>query len=190
MKSFQDTAGLKIEEGLSLSYSFFAPNIRNDLFKEKEIRQAITHAIDREKIIEQIMEGHGKVAHVPESPLSWAYNENVPTFDYNPEKAKQLLADAGWKPGNDGILEKDGKRFSFELKTNQGNKIREDLVIFLQEQLKVVGIEVKPKVVEFSSLIADLDQGVRDFDAIVLEWTFSIDQIRVEFFTRKKLKKD
>ncbi len=189
VKSFQDDIGIKVEEGLALQYNFFAPNLRNDLFKEKEVRQAITHAIDRETIVNEIVEGHGEVAHVPESPLSWAYNEDVPHFDYDPEKAKKMLADAGWKPGSDGILEKDGKRFSFEVKTNQGNKEREDIVVLLQEQLKEVGIEAKPKVVEFSSLIADIDPGVWNFDAIVLGWSLATDPDPSAIYHTKEIEK-
>lgn len=189
VKSFQDEAGIKIEEGLALSYTFFTGNLRNELFKDKNVRQAITHAIDREAIVNEILEGHGEVAHVPESPVSWAYNPDVPKFDYDPEKAKKLLAEAGWKPGKDGILEKDGKRFSFEVKTNQGNKAREDIVVLLQEQLKEVGIEAKPKVVEFSSLIADLDPGVWDFDAIVLGWALATDPDPSGIFHTKEIEK-
>lgn len=189
VKSFRDEAGIKIEEGLALSYTFFTGNLRNELFKDKNVRQAITHAIDREAIVNEILEGHGEVAHVPESPVSWAYNPDVPKFDYDPEKAKKLLAEAGWKPGKDGILEKDGKRFSFEVKTNQGNKAREDIVVLLQEQLKEVGIEAKPKVVEFSSLIADLDPGVWDFDAIVLGWALATDPDPSGIFHTKEIEK-
>lgn len=174
-KEFSEEAGLKIEEGLALSYTFLGYNLRNPLFEDTSVRQAITHAINREEIIEFIMEGHGEVAHVPESPLSWAYNPDVPQFEYDIEKAKEMLADAGWEPGSDGILEKDGLRFSFEVKTNQGNKIREDIAVYLQEQLKEVGIEVIPQIVEFSSLIADIDPGVWNFDAIVLGWSLGVD---------------
>ncbi|RWR13137.1 peptide-binding protein [Siminovitchia fortis] len=189
VKSFQDEIGIKVEEGLALQYNFFAGNLRNDLFKDKEVRQAITHAIDRETIVNEIVEGYGEVAHVPESPLSWAYNEDVPHFDYDPEKAKKMLADAGWKPGSDGILEKDGKKFSFEVKTNQGNKAREDIVVLLQEQLKEVGIEAKPKVVEFSSLIADIDPGVWNFDAIVLGWSLATDPDPSGIYHTKEIEK-
>lgn len=189
VKSFQDDIGIKVEEGLALQYNFFAGNLRNDLFKDKKVRQAITHAIDRETIINEVLEGHGEIAHTPESPLSWAYNEDVPQFDYDPEKAKKMLAEAGWEPGSDGILEKDGKKFSFELKTNQGSKAREDIVVVLQEQLKEVGIEAKPKVVEFSSLIADLNPGVWNFDAIVLGWSLGTDPDPSGIYHTKEIEK-
>lgn len=170
-----EAAGLKIEEGLGLSYTFFGYNLRNELFQDKKVRQALTHAINREEIVERIMYGHGEVAHVPESPLSWAYNPDVPKFEYDVEKAKQLLAEAGWEPGSDGILEKDGKKFSFEIKTNQGNKVREDIAVYLQEHLKEVGIEAKPRITEWSALIQEINPPNWDFDAIILGWSLGID---------------
>lgn len=187
VRDFVEASELKIEEGLALSYTFFGYNLRNDLFKDKNVRHALSHAIDREAIVEHIMNGNGEVAHVPESPLSWAYNPDVPKFEYDAEKAKQLLADAGWVAGSDGILEKDGKKFSFEVKTNQGNKIREDIVVLIQEQLKELGIEAKPQVVEFSSLIADIDPGVWNFDAIVLGWSLGTDPDPSGIFHTKEI---
>lgn len=187
VESFADATGIRLESGLALSYTFLGFNQRDDKFQDKAVRQAITHAIDREAIVANVMNGLGEVAHVPESPLSWAYNPDVPKFEYDVEKAKQMLADAGWTPGADGILEKDGKKFSFEVKTNQGNKVREDIVVILQQQLKEVGIEVKPQIVEFSSLIADIDPGVWNFEAIVLGWSLGTDPDPSGIFHTKEI---
>jgi len=189
VEGFADASGLRLESGLALSYSYLAFNQRDDKFKDKAVRQAITHAIDRQAIVDNVMSGLGEVAHVPESPLSWAYNPNVPKFEYDVEKAKKMLADAGWTPGADGILEKDGKKFSVEVKTNQGNKVREDIVVILQQQLKAVGIEIKPQIVEFSSLIADIDPGVWNFEAIVLGWSLGIDPDPSGIFHTKEIEK-
>jgi len=175
VEAFADQAGIRLESGMALSYTFFAGNERLEFFKDKKVRQALTHAIDRESIVENVMNGLGEVAHVPESPLSWAYNPDVPKFEYDVEKAKQMLDEAGWVVGSDGIREKDGQTFSFSVVTNQGNKIREDIVVILQQQLKEVGIEVKPEIVEFSALIAKIEPGVWDFDAIVLGWSLGTD---------------
>lgn len=187
VEGFADASNLRLESGLALAYTYLALNQRDDKFKDKSIRQAITHAIDRKAIVENVMAGLGEVAHVPESPLSWAYNPDVPKFEYDVEKAKKMLADAGWKPGADGILEKDGKKFSIEVKTNQGNKVREDIVVILQQQLKEVGIEIKPQIVEFSSLIADIDPGVWNFEAIVLGWSLSTDPDPSGIFHTKEI---
>lgn len=171
VKSFP---GVKVESGLGLSYTYLGYNQKNELFKDKKVRQAITHAIDREAIVSSVMNGDGKVAHVPESPLSWAYNDDVPKFEFDVEKAKSLLAEAGWKDSDgDGILDKDGKKFSFTVKTNQGNKVREDIVVVLQEQLKEVGIEAKPEIVEWSAFIEQISAPNWNYDALVLGWALS-----------------
>ncbi len=187
VKGFADSVDLRLESGLALAYTFLGFNQRDDKFKDKSVRQAITHAIDREAIVEHVMNGLGQVAHVPESPLSWAYNPDVPKFGHDVEKAKQMLADAGWTLGADGILEKDGKKFSVEVKTNQGNKIREDIVVIIQQQLKEVGIEIKPQIVEFSSLIADIDPGVWNFEGIVLGWSLGTDPDPSGIFHTKEI---
>lgn len=189
VESFADAANLRLESGLALSYTFLGFNQRDPKFKDKSVRQAITHAIDRTAIVENVMAGLGEVAHVPESPLSWAYNPDVPKFEYDVEKAKKMLADAGWKPGADGILEKDGEKFSVEVKTNQGNKVREDIVVILQQQLKEVGIEIIPQIVEFSALIADIDPGVWNFEGIVLGWSLGIDPDPSGIFHTKEIEK-
>ncbi|WP_025026364.1 peptide-binding protein [Caldalkalibacillus mannanilyticus] len=174
-KEWEEKGSIKLHDTLALSYTYLGYNLRNDLFKDVKVRQAITHALDRETIIGAVMEGYGEVAHTPTSPLSWAYNPDTPQFEFNVEKAKQLLAEAGWEPGPDGILVKDGKRFSFELKTNQGNKVREDLAVIAQEQLKEVGIEVKINIMEWSAFINDVNPPNWKFDAIILGWALGMD---------------
>lgn len=78
----------------------------------------MTYALDRQAMVDQVLNGDGKVADVPESPLSWNYPKSkVPTFDYNPKKAKQLLKEAGWEDHDgDGYLDKDGKNSHLKLK--------------------------------------------------------------------------
>src|SRR5690606_9148698 len=128
-----------------LRYDFIAWNLRNPLFADRRVRQALTHAIDRQEIVETLMEGHAQVAHAPVSPLmEWAYEDDVPRFPYDPERAKALLAEAGWTPGPDGILAKDGRRFSFAILSNDGNVIRRDLGVIVQQYLGAIGIEVRP----------------------------------------------
>ncbi|KIY22947.1 MULTISPECIES: peptide-binding protein [Mesobacillus] len=186
VKSFP---GVKVESGLALSYTYLGYNQKNDLFKDKKVRQALTHAIDREAIVNSVMNGDGKVADVPESPLSFAYNDDVPKFGYDVEKAKSLLAEAGWKDTDgDGILDKDGKKFSFTVKTNQGNKVREDIVVVLQEQLKNVGIEAKPEIVEWSAFIEQISAPNWNYDALVLGWSLSTFPDQYDIFHSSQMK--
>ncbi|MBM7620639.1 peptide/nickel transport system substrate-binding protein [Bacillus tianshenii] len=188
VKEWEGQGKLKIESGLALSYTYLGYNLRNPLFQDKSVRQALTHAIDRETIVSSVMNGDGEVAHFPESPLSWAYDDSeTPKFEYDPEKAKEMLAAAGWKAGADGILEKDGQKFSFELKTNQGNKVREDIAVVVQQQLKEVGIEVKPNIMEWSAFLADVNPPAWKFDAIILGWSLGTDPDPSGIFHSKEI---
>ncbi|MDX8364540.1 peptide-binding protein [Cytobacillus sp. IB215665] len=171
VRGWADSAGVVIEEGLGLQYNFIAYNQQNEMFQDKRVRQALTHAVDREGIIAAVLNGGGQIAHVPESPLSWAYSDDVPVFEYDPEKAKQLLAEAGWEDTDgDGFLDKDGKKFAFEVKTNQGNKIREDITVILKQQLEEIGIEVTPNIMEFSAFVTSITAPNWDYDALILGW--------------------
>ncbi|MGM7700758.1 peptide-binding protein [Pseudalkalibacillus sp. Hm43] len=174
-EKLQEEGKIQLSTDLSLAYTYLGYNQKNELFQDVKVRQALTHAIDRETMIQAVLDGDGEVAHAPASPLSWAYNENVAKFDYDVEKAKQLLEEAGWTPGDDGILQKDGKKFSFEVKTNQGNKAREQIAQIVQEQLKQVGIEVKPKIMEWSAFIGDVTAPNWKYDAVILGWSLSAD---------------
>ncbi|MCY8173455.1 ABC transporter substrate-binding protein, partial [Bacillus inaquosorum] len=66
---------------------------KNELFKDKKVRQALTTALDRETMVQTVLDGDGKVAYIPESPASWNYPKNieVPKFKYNVKKAKKML---------------------------------------------------------------------------------------------------
>ncbi|MCG1020103.1 peptide-binding protein [Sutcliffiella horikoshii] len=186
-KEWEANGQLKIESGLALSYSYLGYNLRNPLFEDKTVRQALTHALDRELIVESVMDGDGEVADVPESPLSWAYDEDVPRFEYDVEKAKAMLEEAGWTPGADGTLEKDGQKFEFTLKTNQGNKVREDIAVVVQEQFAELGIKVTPEIMEWSAFLADVDPPAWNFDAIILGWALSTDPDPSGIFHSKEI---
>jgi peptide/nickel transport system substrate-binding protein len=166
---------VEIYSTLALRYDYIGWNLQNPLFQDKKVRQALTHAIDRQEITETILEGRAEVAHAPVSPLSWAYNDNVPKFEFNPEKAKELLAEAGWEPGADGILQKDGERFSFTVLSNDGNTTRRDIGIIMQQYLGQVGIEVKAEQMEWGAFLDKISAPNYDFDAVVLAWGLALD---------------
>jgi len=88
--------------------------------------------------------------------------------------ALKLLHEAGFNDTNhDGILEKDGKPFAFEILTNQ-NKQREMTAVLIQRRLKDVGIDVKIRVIEWASFVNQFIK-TSDFDAVILGWSLSLD---------------
>ncbi|MFN2821903.1 ABC transporter substrate-binding protein, partial [Escherichia coli] len=79
--------------------------------QDKRVRQALIYGLDRQKLIDVVYQGYGKVAIEPIAPISWAFNaEGVNPYPYDPAQAKKLLDEAGWKAGADGIRAKDGQR--------------------------------------------------------------------------------
>ena len=160
---------------LSFAYTYMGYNLKNVLFTDKRVRQAIAHAVNRVEMIDGVLLGLGKPATGPYKPGTWAHNPNVRDYPYDPAKAKTLLAEAGWKDLNgDGVLEKDGLPFAFEIITNQGNEIRAKCAEIIQRRLAEVGIKVKIRVVEWAAFVKDFINK-RKFDATILGWTIPME---------------
>ncbi|WBL16754.1 peptide-binding protein [Sutcliffiella sp. NC1] len=175
---------IQLQSGLGLSYTYIGWNQKNPLFQDKKVRQALTHALNREVIVESVLEGDGQLANSTASPVSWSYTEDVPVFDYDLEAAKALLAEAGWEDTDgDGILDKDGEKFEFTLNVNQGNKAREQIAVIAQEQLKEVGIEVNIKVLEWSAFVSA--NMAHEYDACINGWSLGVDPDQTDYFHSK-----
>ncbi|MEI7673024.1 MAG: peptide-binding protein [Deltaproteobacteria bacterium] len=160
---------------LSFAYTYMGYNLKNPLFADKRVRQAIAHAVNRVEMIDGVLLGLGKPATGPYKPGTWAYNPNVRDYPFDPAKAKALLAEAGWKDVNgDGVLEKDGRPFAFEIITNQGNEIRAKCSEIIQRRLAEVGIQVKIRVVEWAAFVKDFINK-RKFDATILGWSIPME---------------
>jgi len=152
------------------AYTYFGMNLKDPRFADRRVRLAIAHAIDRQALLDGVVQGMGRLASGPFRPGTWADNPNVKPVPYDPKKAVALLAEAGWKTKNaDGILEKDGKPFTFEVLTNQGNDERKKIAEIIQASLREIGIGVEIRILEWAALLKEHVKK-RQFDAIVLGW--------------------
>jgi peptide/nickel transport system substrate-binding protein len=172
----------------SFGYTYLGYNLKNPLFKDERVRRAITYAINRQEIIDGVLLGLGQISTGPFPPTSWAYNETVPIYEHNPEKAKELLYKCGWQDRDgDGILDKDGRPFSFTLMTNQGNKMRELCATIIQFNLKQIGIQVRIRILEWASFIHQyIDK--KNFDAVILGWSLSRDPDQYSIWHSSQIK--
>jgi peptide/nickel transport system substrate-binding protein len=160
---------------LAFAYTYLGYNLKDWKFQDLRVRQAISHAIDKEEIIEGVQLGLGLIATGPYKPDTFWYNPNVPKYPYDPERAKKLLAEAGWKrEDKDGLLQKDGKPFEFTILTNQGNEARAKCAEIIQRRLAAVGIRVKIRTVEWAAFINDFIDK-KNFEAVILGWTLGQD---------------
>jgi peptide/nickel transport system substrate-binding protein len=166
------------------AYVLIGWNQRRPLFADARVRRALTMGIDRQAIIDGVMRGHGTVANSTVPPIFWQFDpEAGADLVYNPDGARQLLAEAGWTPGPDGMLRNaQGQQFRFELVTNQGNQVRGDIIQIVQAQLRQIGVDVQPRVQEWGTLLTRLnDVQRRDFDAVVIGWVteFRVDDMNL-----------
>jgi peptide/nickel transport system substrate-binding protein len=158
-------------------FMVIAWNERRPLFADVNVRRALTRAIDREGIVKGVRRGFGTLANSTVPPFYWNYNPRAGAdLTYDPAAARRLLAQAGWRD-TDGVVEKDGKPFTFTLRTNTGNRERQDITEIVQAQLKAVGVDARPQVLEWGTLLDRLQREPRDYDAAVLAWVteFRID---------------
>ena len=159
---------------LGNSYSYMGFNLKRKPFDDVRVRQAINYAIDKQEIIDGVLLGLGEPVASPYKPGTRWSNPKLMPYPYDPNKARALLREAGFVDTNgDGILEKDGKPFSFEILTNQ-NKEREMTAVLIQRRLKEVGIEVNIRVLEWASFLGRFIKP-KQFDAVVLGWSLSLD---------------
>jgi len=156
------------------AYNYIGWNLRRPMFQDLKVRQALAQAVNVPQMIRYILYGHGVQSTGIFTPQMWFFDPSVKPLAYDPEAAKRLLDEAGWKPGPDGIRVKDGKRFSFTLLANNGNEVRRDIATLVQDDLKQVGIEVKVEIYEWAVLLKRfVNKG--EFDAIVLGWGLGYD---------------
>ncbi|GAF64962.1 ABC transporter substrate-binding protein [Bacillus sp. TS-2] len=165
----------RISSVLAYRYDFIAWNNDRPLFEDPEVRKALTMAINRQAIVDSIMDGKAEIAHAPQSPISWAYPDNVTELEFDPEGALEILNGLGWEEGSDGILEKDGERFSFELLSNDGNVVRRDIGVIVQQMLGDIGIEVSPRQMEWGAYLEQTNTPNKDFDATISAWALGTD---------------
>ena len=159
----------------AFAYTYLGFNFLDPRFQDVRVRQAIAYAIDKDEVIEGVLLGLGRPANGPFKPDMWAYNDNVKPYPFDPEKAKALLAEAGWADTNgDGILDKDGQSFQFTIITNQGNKLREQTGLIIQARLAEIGIKVNLRIIEWAAFLKEyLDK--HNFEAVIMSWTIPIE---------------
>ena len=156
------------------AFTYMGYNLKSPLFADKKVRQALAYAIDRQSIIDGVLMGIGQPCTGPFSYVSWAYNPKVKPYPYDPDRAKRMLEEAGWKDMNgDGILEKDGRPFHFTILTNQGNGERIRASEIIQQNFKKAGIDATIRVMEWQAFLEQIDKHT--FDAIILGWSMSRD---------------
>lgn len=158
----------------SFSYKYIGLNMKNDKLSDVRVRKAIAHLVDKKHVVEQLCSNLATPVNGPISALKKYYNKNIPEIDFNIEKAKALLAEAGWKDSDkDNILDKmvGGQKVSLKLKFlyPQGKQFYKDIAQVLKDEAARVGVEIELMPTEWSVMLEDMKK--RNFDLICLGWS-------------------
>ncbi|HYM68719.1 MAG TPA: peptide ABC transporter substrate-binding protein [bacterium] len=144
IKALQATPNVKVVIYPLNAWMHFDFNLKRPMWQDVRVRQAVAYAIDKRGIVTSVLGGLGTVAGPPMTPLTWAYDGKAyGQYPYNPEKAKQLLAAAGWTPGSNGVLQKDGQALTFENCNATGDATQDRVQQVIQAELRAVGMDMQ-----------------------------------------------
>ena len=187
VETVKATEGLKVATYPTRGFTFYATNLdeaQTSLFVDPRVRKALFHGLDRESITTDILLGNAEVARGTQPVISYAYapDEITTVYDYDPETAKALLAEAGWSDSDgDGIVEKDGQPFAFELIYPSGTPTSDQIVAYMQDAWEAIGVDMTPRALEFPALV-EIITGDRNFDIAMLGFNWDATFIQDAMF--------
>jgi peptide/nickel transport system substrate-binding protein len=154
----KDVPGIKIIATPQNAYRSIL--INNERLRDVLVRRAIAYAIDKAMLVRNVTHGTGTLATEDIPSFMWAYDKDVPTYNYDPPKARALLAQAGWRLGSNGILQRNGQPLSLTMVLRQGAAGDNAMAVVVQSWLRAVGIELTIKTFQGSTLFALGPSGV------------------------------
>ncbi len=173
-------SNLKLYNARLSGYTLIFLNLSKVPFQDKQVRQALLFAMDRNKLVNEVLQGQGIVAASPIEPGSWAHDANLKPYPYDVAKANQLLDAAGWRERTaDGTRQKEGKAFAFALITSD-DPTRIALASEVSKAWQAVGVKALVQPVPPAQLAQNFLRP-RNFDAVLYEWrTLSADPDQYE----------
>lgn len=159
---------------LSNGYNYIGWNSSKPFFSDRRVRRAMTHLVPRELILDKIMHNLGKIVTGNFNSKTEAFDHTIQPLRHDPEEAKRLLDEAGWiDSDSDGIRDKDGTPFRFELLIRSGGDTYRKIASIFQDECRRVGVEANPTMLEWAVFLEKIDK--REFDAVSLGWSMGLE---------------
>lgn len=157
-----------------LSYNFIAWNSRRPLFADKRVRRAMAMCIPTEAIIRDLFHGTARAINGPFTPDEYAFNPSVPLIRFDPAEAKRILGAVGWMDRDgDGVLDKGGKKFAFEMLVIPGNAVTTQFTQTVQAEMKKIGVQLEIRPVDGAAIMQQARNG--NFDSAYFAWQLDAD---------------
>ncbi|AWP30349.1 ABC transporter substrate-binding protein [Paenibacillus glucanolyticus] len=163
-------------------YGYVAMNHKDPKFQDPKVRQALIYGLNRAEVVEIIYGQYANVINIPQSSQSWAYTEEgIEPHEFDMEKAKQLLDEAGWAPGADGIREKDGKKFEIHFSATADNPVIDALIPVMTQNYQELGIKLTAETLDFNAIMDKKDKG--EFEMFFAAWGLTPDPDSTVYIT-------
>jgi peptide/nickel transport system substrate-binding protein len=181
------TDGVTLNRMIGNSYEHLTLNQRQyPPFRDVKVRQALLYALDRELMVNTVLDGLAVTIHGPIQPPSWAYTDDVRQYEYDPNRAAALLEEAGWHDHDgDGIRDQNGDPLSFTLITQAGYAIRETYAQAMQRQFRDIGVDMQIRLIDGTSITSIWFAG--EFDALLGWWHMPPDPEISMFFAKDRM---
>lgn len=141
-------------------YGYIGFNVTDEKFADVKVRQALTYGLNRAEIVEAAFTGgYADVINVPQSKESWAYTPGENDYEYDPQKAAELLDEAGWVVGSDGIREKDGVKLEIKFTASTPNSVNEAIIPIAQANYSELGIKFEAEQMDFNAVREKVNSG-------------------------------
>ncbi|MDY4253476.1 MULTISPECIES: ABC transporter substrate-binding protein [unclassified Clostridium] len=141
-------------------YGYIGFNFKNPKFQDQKVRQALAYGLNRKEVVDAVYAGgFADVINVPQSKLSWAYYKGDNAYEFNKDKAIELLEEAGWKVGADGIREKDGVKLEIKFTASSPNPVNDALIPVAQANYKEIGVKFEAEQMDFNAVLEKVDNG-------------------------------
>lgn len=187
LADLQKQPNLNVVSTAALNYEYVGYNEARPLFQDKSVRQALTYALNRQAMIDKILFSQGSILNAPMPASSWAYNPSVPSYAFDPAKAKAVLKAAGWALGSDGVQQKNGQPLKFTAIYSSNSQQLGQIMTVAQQQWKDIGAAVDLKPMDFDALL-DVVNKTRDFDAVSLGWSLGLDPDQTSIWSSDQIK--
>lgn len=166
LDALKNAPNIRVQTVPVVRTEFIALNNGLPALKDARVRQALTLGLNRQQILETVFDGKGRLATGPITPaVSWAFNNAVKPLPYDPEQAKRLLDEAGWKPGANGVRQKDGQPLSLKVLYDPGNPTRARTALIAQQQWKALGVDVTFETAEYGTVVSRIRKNPPEFEA-------------------------
>ena len=171
---FTEMDNITLHQSIRDGFGYIGINVEADTpVGDQAVRQAMAHGINRAGFQEVVMNGLAVTTNSPISQASWAYTDDLNPYEYDPDRAQEILEADGWEMNDDGIYERDGELLEFTMSASSGSEFIDQLMALAQDNLNSIGFDVDIERMEFNTMTDQIDDG--ELNTWFMGWSFGAD---------------